>query len=132
MGKDVDAEVLDRVGRIAGSKGELISFYIRVFPYVIAERLRSEQGPKPKEVPYTFDIAFYDEEQIEQLAAGHPQRGVVSNQTFDYYFFDLKQPDTDYEITLSPISGGDPDLVISFDPINKFPTKEKNDQISAK
>lgn len=67
-GKDIDEEALDPVGRIAGSKGELMSFYIRVFPYVIAERLHSEQAPKPKAgdiekvVPYTFDIAFYDEE----------------------------------------------------------------------
>lgn len=61
-GKDIDEKTLDPVGRIAGSKGELMSFYIRVFPYVIAERLHAEQAPKPKEVPYTFDIAFYDEE----------------------------------------------------------------------
>jgi hypothetical protein len=40
----------------------------------------------------------------------------VTNLTFDYFYFDLKEIDADFEISLGPISGGVPDLVISLDP----------------
>jgi hypothetical protein len=78
-------------------------------------------------MPYVFNIAFYDEEQMINLVDGTPQRGVVTNQTFDYYFYDVKDLEFDYEISLGPISGGDPDLVISFNPDNQFPNHEFND-----
>lgn len=109
--QDLDEETQELV------KGDLdrqINFYIRVYPHVGA-------GQSTDKIAWTFDIAFYDEEKIVQLTDGHPLRGVVNQQT-DYYFVDF--PDaTDYELTLTPISGGDPDLVISLDPKNKYPTK---------
>ena len=61
------------------------------------------------------------------LQEGRPQRGVVTNQTFDYFYYDIQDLDTDYEISLGPISGGVPDLVISLDPENKYPTISDND-----
>ena len=79
---------------------------------------------------YTFNIAFYDDAQLVHLVDGHPQRSVVTYQTFDYFYFDLEDADSDYEISLSPISGGDPDLVLSLDPSNMFPTAEVNDYTS--
>jgi hypothetical protein len=66
--------------------------------------------------PYVFNIAFYDEEQMIHLQEGRPQRGVVTNQTFDYFYYDITDTDSDYEISLGPVSGGVPDLVISLDP----------------
>jgi len=56
------------------------------------------------------------------MVDGQPLRGVATNQTIDYYVYDLKDTESEYEITLSPISGGDPDLVISLDPKNKYST----------
>ena len=64
------------------------------------------------------------------LQEGLPQRGVVTNQTFDYYFYDLEDLDADYEISLGPIYGGEPNLVISLDPLNKYPTPNINDYSS--
>ena len=45
-----------------------------------------------------FDIAFYDELSLIQLVDGHPVRGVVSNQTFDYYYYDIDDLNYNYEI----------------------------------
>ena len=80
--------------------------------------------------PYIFNIAFYDEEKLVHLVDGHPQRGVATNQTFDYFYYDILDLDSDYEITLSPVSGGDPDLVISLDPNMKYPTLNNSDMKS--
>lgn len=77
-----------------------------------------------------FDIAFYDEFSLIQLVDGHPVRGVVSNQTFDYYYYDIDDLNYNYEIALEPISGCNPDLVFSLNSNNKFPTREKYDHIS--
>jgi len=80
--------------------------------------------------PYIFNIAFYDEEKLVHLVDGHPQRGVATNQSFDYFYYEIQDLDADYEITLSPVSGGDPDLVLSLDPKMKFPTLKNNDMKS--
>lgn len=53
----------------------------------------------------------------------------MKNDTFDYYYLPLFDGDEDYEITLTPISGN-PDLVISLNPNNKFPDRENNNYIS--
>ena len=44
------------------------------------------------------------------------------NQTFDYYMYEIHDTSKEYEISLLPISGGNPDLVYTLDPFNKFPT----------
>ena len=60
------------------------------------------------------------------LVEGIPLRGKVTNETFDYFYLDLIE-DTPYEIILTPISGGNPDLVLSYHHKNKFPTLESHD-----
>lgn len=64
------------------------------------------------------------------LVDGHPVRGVVTNRTFDYYYFDFDDLSYNYDIALEPISGCNPDLVFSLNSSNKFPTRELNDHIS--
>jgi hypothetical protein len=80
---------------------------------------------------YQFTIAFYEQGSLVQLVEGIPQTGEVSAESFDYYKFQLpKKSDSIYEITLTPKSGGNPDIVLSLNRSNKFPTKEQNDYIS--
>jgi hypothetical protein len=67
---------------------------------------------------------------MNYLVDSTPQRGVVTNQTFDYYYFDVQDTESDYEISLGPISGGDPDLVLSYDKDNQYPNAEFNDYMS--
>jgi hypothetical protein len=52
--------------------------------------------------------------------------------TFDYYQFVIPEDAENniYEIVLTPKSGGNPDIVISMDPYNKFPTRDNHDYIS--
>ena len=94
----------------------MINFYIRVYPHIKGEQLVLDRETYPRGMPYHFDIAFYDKDSQVQLKDGYPQRGVVSQQHFSYFYFDIQNVDHDFEITLSPISGGDPDLVISLVP----------------
>ena len=110
---------------------KLIDIYIRVYPFVVADASSGDKMISSDGMAYAFNIAFYDEGQLVHLVDGRPQRGVVANQTFDYFYFDLEDPDSDYEISLGPISGGDPDLVLSLDPANKFPTAKANHYMSA-
>ena len=83
---------------------------------------------------YQFTIAFYEQGSMVQLVEGIPQTGEVTADTFDYYRFYLPKnsnsSDAIYEITLTPKSGGNPDIVLSLNYSNKFPTKERNDYIS--
>jgi hypothetical protein len=55
---------------------------------------------------------------------------VVRNQTFDYYSYEIDDVSKSYEISLQPISGGNPDLVFSLDRENEFPDKDENTYIS--
>ena len=124
--EDLDSELNYQIKNLPSRDSKvyddkLINFYIRVYPLIRENQFEIDK------MPYVFNIAFYDEEQVIHLVDGTPQRGVVTNQTFDYYFYDVKDLDYDYEISLGPISGGDPDLVISFNPDNQFPNYEFND-----
>ena len=103
---------------VASDKDHMIDFYIRVYPHVQGEKLVHDRAVYPKGIPFSFNVAFYDEDSTVKLKDGYPHRGVVSNQTFSYFHFDVPNYDHDFEINLSPISGGDPDLVISLDPSN--------------
>ncbi len=61
--------------------------------------------------------------------------GEVTSESFEYYKFQLPSVGyaaSLYEITLTPKSGGNPDIVLSLNHSNKFPTREKNDFISDK
>lgn len=93
---------------------------MRVFPYIVAQDLYDYRIVLTE--PYTFTIAFYDEVKLQELDDGQPHRGVVLNQTFDYYMYEIHDTSKQYEISLQPISGGNPDLVYTLDPFNKFPT----------
>lgn len=53
--KNFDEEIKKKVDT---EKGILINFYIRVYPHVMADKLDKES----KGIPYSFNIAFYDEE----------------------------------------------------------------------
>ena len=135
---DLDEVLRDQINDKLPSRGdeeaymdELIDFYIRVYPLVLAKDSWSNTVTTSDDMAYTFNIAFYDATQLVHLVDGHPQRSVVTYQTFDYFYFDLEDADSDYEISLGPISGGDPDLVLSLDPNNMFPTTEANDYMSA-
>ncbi len=84
---------------------------------------------------FQYTIAFYEQGSIVQLVEGIPQTGDVTGDTFDYYKFILpnyKDSNNNdiYEIVLTPKSGGNPDIVLSLNDSNKFPTKEANDYIS--
>ena len=61
----MEPKTLDPINRIGKATSELISFYIRVLPYLVGEQ-------QNKKLPYIFNIAFYDEDQIEDLQSGHP------------------------------------------------------------
>ena len=53
-------------------------------------------------------------------------RGVVTRKHIDYYKFPIADSNSSYEITVTPISGGNPDLVLSLDSKNEFPTYDNN------
>ena len=109
-------------------KNQTTSFYIRVYPFVLpsihdafSPSLGDEEND-PNIVKYRFELAFYDEEQLIDLKEGEPQRGLVTNQTFVYFKLSNFNSSFDYEISLTPITGGNPDLLISFNESDKFPT----------
>lgn len=113
---------------VFGPGMEMISFYARVWPYIdLSSRISKEQKDKDKPLEFQFDIAFYDEEKSIRLVNGIPQRGIVTSEEFDYFYFDITSTSSDYELTLSQISGSSADIVVSLNPENKFPTKETND-----
>lgn len=115
---------------VFGPDQEMLSFYVRVWPYIdLSSRIWKEQNKDKDEKPieFHFDIAFYDEEKSIRLVNGIPQRGVVTSEEFDYFYFDVTNTSLDYEITLSQISGSSADVVLSLNPENKFPTVEHND-----
>jgi hypothetical protein len=58
-------------------------------------------------------------------------RGVISNQSIDYYYFDRLNDNFDYEISLGSISGGNPNMVLSLNPDNQYPKKDNNDMSSS-
>jgi len=60
--------------------GQMTNFYIRVYPVV---------EPGGGSSAFTFTLAFYDDAQYVQLQDGYPIRGVATNQSMDYYFFDI-------------------------------------------
>lgn len=106
----------------------MIDIYLRVYPFVRAENFTNNSEFKEA---YIFNIAYYDQEQTAHLKDGQPQRGVVSSQQQNYYYFDVQDVESDYEVSLGPISGGNPDFVLSFDTNNKYPTPANN-QYSSK
>lgn len=74
---------------------------------------------------YQYSIAFYEQGSFIKLVEGIPHAGLVSNNTFDYYSLDIFNSDsTSYEIAMTSKSGGNPDLVISMNKSNMFPTRE--------
>jgi hypothetical protein len=80
---------------------------------------------------YQFTIGFYEESNQMQLVEGIQLQGSVTNSTYDYYSFKLFGTDSlaSYEISVTPLVGN-PDLVLSLNSSNKFPTREHNDFIS--
>jgi hypothetical protein len=87
----------------------MIDFYIKVVPLRLG---------KNSSETYKYDIAFYDSKQLIHLRDSRMVRGVISNQSMDYYYFSRLNDKYDYEIALGSISGGSPNLVVSFDPDN--------------
>ena len=65
------------------------------------------------------------------MVEGIQAHGTATNDTYDYYSFDILDEDSNYEITVTAIHGN-PDLVISLNSSNRFPTPEFNDYISDK
>jgi hypothetical protein len=96
----------------------MINFYVKVVPYAL-----NKSNPETAK----YSIAFYDSKQLIHLKDSVLIRGVISNQSIDYYFFDRLSDKFDYEISLDAISGGNPNLVLSLDPDNQYPTKDAND-----
>jgi hypothetical protein len=80
---------------------------------------------------YQYTIGFYEESSTIHLVEGIQAFGTASSDTYDYYSFDILDEDSNYEITVTS-SVGNPDLVISLNASNKFPTPEFNDYISEK
>ncbi len=78
---------------------------------------------------YVYTIAFYEQGSFVHLEEGVPIKGMVTNDTIRYYYFDIRDLQASYEIALTPISGN-PDLVLSY--TNKFPDRENYDFISEK
>jgi hypothetical protein len=83
---------------------------------------------------YVYSIAFYEQGAFYHLKEGVPLAGTVNINDFNYYYLDFPPPQVDqepssYEITLTAMSGN-PDLVVSLDPRNKFPNKVFNNFIS--
>mmetsp|Transcript_18505 Transcript_18505/g.31668 ORF Transcript_18505/g.31668 Transcript_18505/m.31668 type:complete len:346 (+) Transcript_18505:2135-3172(+) len=101
-----------------------IDFFVRVYPVIMGPEQEAHRG---KELTSQFELAFYDEELIKPLRDGLPVRGYVTSQQTDYYELRGIDRAKNYEIQLNQISGGQPDLVLSFSPLNKFPTLESND-----
>ena len=58
------------------------------------------------------------------LIEGIPIVGTVYNDTYEYYYFSLKDKEAVYEITLTPKTGN-PDLVLSLDRNNMFPDRDR-------
>jgi hypothetical protein len=96
-GHDLDDVILtsQKVSLSAATQGQMLNFYISVFPFM------EPQAYNETHQSYTFTIAFYDDAEYVRLQDGYPIRGVVTNQSIDYYFFDIPDVTQDYEITLS-------------------------------
>lgn len=61
---------------------------------------------------------------------GVPLVGTVYNDTIDYYYLEIRDSSSAYEVTLTPRTGGNPDLVLSYQ--NQFPDLKNKDLISDK
>lgn len=53
-------------------------------------------------------------------------RGIASKKHQNYYYFDISDIESDYEISLVPTNGGRTDFLLSLDINNKYPTIENN------
>lgn len=62
-------------------QAEMIDFYVKVWPFIdLSSRMwkNSTKFFKGSELEFTFDIAFYDNDDQIQLSSGIPRRGIVS------------------------------------------------------
>ena len=69
---------------------------------------------------WSFFISYYVGSHQEEIREGAPKSAVVEHSEVNYYFFTVHSLDSDIEINVTPIQG-DPDLVISLDPSERFP-----------
>jgi len=103
----------------------MINFYVQVYPLVqpSTQTLAKNQMGQA----FSFTIAFYDNLQFILLEDSYPQRGVITNQFIEYYYFTVEDFTADYELTLTVVSGEGANFVLSFDPKNFFPDRNEND-----
>jgi len=98
-----------------------ITYNIRV-----AARPSNDKSP----MSYSFKISFHESRNLIRLSEGQVVRGRVHGNFTAYYSFECDVASgRDYEVTVTPI-GGNPDLAISYDPYNQFPSREDNNFIS--
>lgn len=76
--EDLDSELNYQIKNLPSRDGKvyddkLINFYVRVYPLIQGNEFEIDQ------MPYVFNIAYYDEEQMIHLVDGTPLRGVVTN-----------------------------------------------------
>lgn len=118
MSKDEDKE------QLAKSK-----YYVLVKPYQYSVK-EEDQSKDSAGMAFVFTIGFYEEDSFIRLALASPLKGQVNSNYFHYFVVDIsKVQEDDFEVTLTTISGR-PDIVISFDPSNKFPDRDRNNYIS--
>lgn len=78
---------------------------------------------------YQYTLAFYEQGSLVHLVEGIPYTGIVYGDTLDYYYVDLKDRNAFYEITLTP-KVGNPDLAVSLNRSNMFPTRMQSEYLS--
>jgi len=98
---------------LKGSDRESVSFKKTIGDeryYMLVEAAETDSAGMMQQ----FTIGFFEQGVSMHLVEGVPLVGTVYNDTFDYYYLEVRDPTQAYEVTLTPRTGGNPDLVLSY------------------